>query len=59
MKPTDPGYGVDPERGDLLPGDYAAFYRQALAWARDGAPPPVDPQDAVAALRILDAAARP
>src|SRR5439155_1679601 len=51
MRPGDDGYGVDPARGGLLPGDYLAFYLGVLAWARGGAPPPVDPEDAV---RVID-----
>ena len=34
-------------------GDYAAFYAGVAATIRDGAPPPVDPGDALAALRII------
>jgi scyllo-inositol 2-dehydrogenase (NADP+) len=39
------------------PGDWPRFYRLVAAAIRDGGPPPVDPGDAVAALRVLDAAA--
>ena len=37
-------------------GDYAAFYRGVLEWLRRDAAPPVEPADAVAVLRVLDAA---
>ncbi len=40
------------------PGEHADFYRRAAAWVREGGPPPVDPVDAVAVLRVLDAARR-
>ncbi len=39
-------------------GDYRAFYSQAVSWLRDGGPPPVDPEDAVAVLEIIEAAQR-
>jgi predicted dehydrogenase len=38
------------------PGDWPAFYRLLVRALRDGAPPPVDPWDAVETLRILDLA---
>ncbi|MFI9508120.1 Gfo/Idh/MocA family oxidoreductase [Nocardia sp. NPDC052566] len=51
--------GADPaERVPLLAGDYPAFYAAMAAALLDGAPVPVDPRDAVATLRILDAARR-
>ena len=34
-------------------GDYAAFYAGVAATLRDGAPPPVDSADSLAALRII------
>jgi scyllo-inositol 2-dehydrogenase (NADP+) len=40
------------------PGDYPAFYRGLVAHLRDGAPPPVPWDDAVAGLAVLDAARR-
>lgn len=40
----------------LARGDYAAFYRGVLEWLRRDAAPPVEPADAVAVLRVLDAA---
>ena len=63
-------WGVEPESawGRLLdgdgesvavasePGDWPAFYRQLAASLREGGPPPVDPGDAVAGLRVLEAA---
>ncbi|WP_055590758.1 Gfo/Idh/MocA family oxidoreductase [Streptacidiphilus griseoplanus] len=39
-------------------GDYPAFYHGVAAALRDGAPVPVDPRDAVAALAVLEAARR-
>ena len=34
-------------------GDYAGFYEGVAATMRDGAPPPVEPADALATLRII------
>lgn len=69
--PRDEGWGtVEPGRWGLLgadpdltpyptlPGDYPAFYTAMAAAILDGAPVPVDPHDAVAALRVLEAARR-
>jgi scyllo-inositol 2-dehydrogenase (NADP+) len=39
-------------------GDYPAFYAGVARALRDGAPPPVDPNDAVACLGVIDAARR-
>jgi predicted dehydrogenase len=39
-------------------GDYGRFYAGVVAAIRDGAPPPVDPSDAVAGLAIIEAAIR-
>ena len=39
-------------------GDYRGFYRGVVASLRDGAPPPVDPNDAVATLEIIETARR-
>ncbi|MER6398169.1 Gfo/Idh/MocA family oxidoreductase [Kitasatospora sp. NPDC001603] len=41
-----------------LPGDYPAFYAGGVRSLREGAPAPVDPRDAVAALTVLEAARR-
>jgi scyllo-inositol 2-dehydrogenase (NADP+) len=38
------------------PGDYGRFYQGVVASIRRGAPPPVDPLDAVRTLEVLDAA---
>jgi predicted dehydrogenase len=38
------------------PGAYQQFYAGVVASLRDGAPPPVDPEDAVAGLEIIEAA---
>jgi predicted dehydrogenase len=56
MRPGDSGYGESPD--GLLPGAYQSFYEGVVSWLRDGAPPPVDPQDSLACLRVLDAARR-
>lgn len=69
--PADPGWGVEPvsawgsfgtegslETVPTEPGDYPAFYAGMVATLRDGAPPPVDPADAVAVAEVLDAARR-
>ena len=67
--PTDPDWGKEPRErwGRLImgqeprevptePGSYGSFYAGVAASLRDGAPPPVDPRDAVAVLEILDEA---
>jgi len=67
--PREPGWGeVPPEHWGLLgvgavarpvrsePGAYQRFYAGVAAALRDGAPPPVDPQDAVRGLEIIEAA---
>lgn len=69
--PTDPGWGVEPRErwGRLVtgdeqrevptePGSYNSFYAGVVRTLRDGAPPPVDPRDAVAVLELLDEARR-
>lgn len=69
--PGEPGFGEDPElRWGLLGvgedarpikterGDYKRFYANAVGWLKEGAPPPVDPEDAIAGLRIIEAAQR-
>ncbi|GAA5059745.1 putative dehydrogenase [Thermocatellispora tengchongensis] len=71
MRPDEPGFGEEPEErwgtlgadGDTLPirtapGAYLDFYTGVAAALRDGGPPPVDPADAIAALRVLEAARR-
>ena len=55
VRPGDPAYGVSPP---LERGRYEEFYAGVVAWLRDGAPPPVDPADSLAGLRILEAARR-
>ena len=65
----DPGFGVHPpdrwgilhdgETGRRTPaeaGAYTAFYSAVARSIREGAPPPVDPADAVAGLEIIEAA---
>jgi predicted dehydrogenase len=69
--PTRPGWGEEPEErwGTLgvggerrvvrtEPGDYKHFYAGVARAVRDGAPPPVAPEDAVAGLEIIEAAYR-
>ena len=68
-RPDDPGWGREPpERWGGLstgdgrrtvetePGAYPDFYRGVAASLRDGTPPPVDPNDSVAVLEIIEAA---
>jgi predicted dehydrogenase len=70
-RPDEPGWGQEPpDRWGLLgtgdqtrpvptePGAYQRFYQGVLAALQHGAPPPVDPVEVVAALRVLDAARR-
>jgi len=70
-RPQGPGWGEEPperwgvlgteERADPVrtePGAYQRFYQGLVAALRGDGPPPVDPADAVAALRVLDAARR-
>jgi scyllo-inositol 2-dehydrogenase (NADP+) len=69
--PDRPGWGEEPrEHWGLLgagdsavpvrsePGAYPQFYSGIVASLRNGAPPPVDPEDAVAGLEIIAAAQR-
>jgi predicted dehydrogenase len=67
--PTDADFGLAPEdawgtigidssdaplaRVPTERGDYARFYAGVAATIRDGAPPPVEPGDALAALQII------
>lgn len=68
-RPDRPGWGEEPpERWGLLgvgdaavpvrsePGAYQQFYAGVVAALRDGAPPPVDPEDAVRGLEIIEVA---
>jgi len=68
-RPDDPLWGREPEdrwgslgAGDELrriptvPGAYQRFYEGVMLALRDDAPPPVDPDDVVAGLEVLDAA---
>jgi predicted dehydrogenase len=64
--PGAPGYGEAPPARlagahgsrdvPMQAGAYQDFYAGVVAWLRDGAPPPVDPADSLAGLRVLDAA---
>jgi predicted dehydrogenase len=66
--PRDTGWGLEPEAawgrfgvpGDVRairtePGAYQDFYAGVAAGLRDGRPMPVDPEDAIAALAIIEA----
>ena len=68
-RPGDPAWGREPpERWGRLstgevertietePGAYQEFYRGVAASLREGAPPPVDPNDSVTGLEIIEAA---
>jgi predicted dehydrogenase len=67
--PRDPGWGREPEghwgelstddrarRVETVPGAYQRFYAGVVGALRNDAPPPVDPDQVVAALEVLDAA---
>jgi len=70
-KPRSAGWGVESEEhwgrladGDTVravrtdAGDYTDFYVDVARALRDGAPPPVNPDDAIATLRVIEAAQR-
>ncbi len=48
--------GTEVEPVTPEPGGWRGFYPAVLAALRDGGPMPVDPRDALAVLRVLDAA---
>ena len=67
--PDSPGFGEDPETQwgvigadtDVRAvrterGNYRRFYELTVPWLRDGAPPPVNADDAVAVLELIEAA---
>jgi scyllo-inositol 2-dehydrogenase (NADP+) len=67
--PRSPGWGREPEehwgelstgdgsrRVETVPGIYQCFYEGIADALRHDAPPPVDPDEVVAALEVLDAA---
>jgi scyllo-inositol 2-dehydrogenase (NADP+) len=69
--PRDPGFGEEPESAwgtvgvsddgkvravPTQPGRYADFYAELARALAEGAPPPVDPADAVAVAEVLEAA---
>ena len=71
QRPGAPGWGEDPPAnwgllgaGDETvrvrtePGAYQRFYEGVVRTLREGAPPPVDPRDAVAMLAVIEAAQR-
>ncbi|MTD56248.1 oxidoreductase [Amycolatopsis sp. RM579] len=68
VSPTAPGFGNEPDEawgslgidGDTRriptkPGNYAGFYAELARTLRDGAPPPVDPRDAIRVLDLIEA----
>lgn len=70
-RPDRPGWGEEPpqhwgilsdgvtqRRVPSEPGAYQRFYEGTVRCLRDGAPPPVDPKDAVQGLKIIEAARR-
>ena len=50
--------GCTPRAVPSVPGAYQEFYAAMVRALRDGAPLPVDPQDAIAGLEIIEAAQR-
>jgi predicted dehydrogenase len=71
VKPNVENWGVEPRENwgvigtdeDLSPvpterGRYPEFYAGVVRSLRDGAPPPVDPADAIATLEIIEEAAK-
>jgi predicted dehydrogenase len=68
-RPDQPGWGEEPQErwgrlgveGDVRPvptepGAYQAFYAALVTALRDGGPPPVDPEDSITGLEIIEAA---
>lgn len=68
-RPDTPNWGIEPPEqygvlgvgSDSRPvpterGDYRGFYRGVVRSLRDGTPSPVDPNDAIAALEVIEAA---
>ena len=52
------GAGSDLRPLRTEPGSYQSFYQRVVSALREGAPPPVDPAEAVAVLDIIEAARR-
>lgn len=50
--------GEEAEPVRRAPGSWDDFYAGVLAMVRDGAPPPVEPEEALAVLEVLEAARR-
>jgi predicted dehydrogenase len=50
------GAGTDARPVRTENGNYRRFYELAVAWLRDGGPPPVNPEDGIAALEMIEAA---
>ena len=70
-QPDAAGWGREPEERwgtlasddgerqvETAPGDYPAYYAGIAESLRTGAPPPVDPSDSIAVLRVIEAALR-
>jgi len=71
-RPADKGYGIEPAAaygtltsadGRRQPisserGEWPAFYKAVADAILDGAPPPVDPADAVTGLKVIEVARR-
>jgi predicted dehydrogenase len=68
-RPGDPGWGQEPEESwgllgsgtdvrpvQTRPGAYHRFYEGVVATLREGEPPPVDPEEVISALEVLEAA---
>lgn len=62
VRPGDEGFGLNPPGSlsglphDTLPGAYPAFYAEFAEAVRGRGPNPVEPRDAVASLRVIEAA---
>ncbi|MFJ2634196.1 Gfo/Idh/MocA family oxidoreductase [Streptomyces sp. NPDC087422] len=69
LRPGDADFGVEPAepRGEIAdgaaprpvptrPGSYETCYSELATALRTGTPPPVDPRDSVAVLRVIEAA---
>ena len=52
------GAGEDVEPVPTEPGDYRRFYEGMVATIEIGAPPPVDPMDALVTLEVIEGARR-
>lgn len=50
------GVGTELKSVPTEPGNYRCFYELVVEWLSRNAPPPVDPEDALSCLRIIEAA---